>query len=142
MKLIDFIPDHAVELQTHLTDGDVRKDSAYIEEIANHKSNWSLTDNGHLIFSSGVYPLWDGVGEAWFLPALTLTKNKLSAIKIIRKKLEELSNEFGFRRIQATCDAEIERDIRFAKFFGFQSEGRLRRYGLEGQDYIMMARLF
>ena len=142
MKLIDFIPDHAVELQTHLNDGDVRKDSAYIEEIANHKSNWSLTDNGHLIFSSGVYPLWDGVGEAWFLPALTLTKNKLSAIKIIRKKLEDLSNEFGFRRIQATCDAEIERDIRFAKFFGFQSEGRLRRYGLEGQDYIMMARLF
>ena len=139
---VDFLPEHAQELQQHLEPDDLRRDPDYCAQIADQDSAWSFMRNGHLLFCCGIYPVWPGVGEAWFLPSEDLKKYKKSVVKFVLSKINMRAKEYNLKRIHATINAGIETDARFAQFLGFKIEGRMRNYGLKGEDYYMMARYF
>ena len=51
----------------------------------------------------------------------------------------ETENELD--RIQASVSADVPTAIRFAKWLGFENEGLMRQYGVDGGDYYRMARI-
>lgn len=110
--------------------------------ISEYDSSWSLIDNGHLIFSCGIYPIWDGLGEAWFLPSQDLGKHKFRTIKILLDRIDFIADKFQMKRIQATADCEIPRDRKFLELVGFEVEARMKRYGVNGNDFYLMTRFF
>ena len=142
IEVVHFEPEHSEELLQHLPADDKRRDAEYATMISEYDSSWSLIDNGHLIFSCGIYPIWDGLGEAWFLPSQDLGKHKFRTIKILLDRIDFIADKFQMKRIQATADCEIPRDRKFLELVGFEVEARMNRYGVNGNDFYLMTRFF
>ena len=71
-------------------------------------------DNGHLIGAAGIFPLWQGVGEAWFL---------------------------GASRVgQAAMRSDWPELKRWARFLGMEHEGHMPMYGANKLDYERYAK--
>ena len=62
-------------------------------------------------------------------------------LKNIKKYLEDIINEKNYQRIQASIRADFKDGIRFAEWFGMESEGLMRKYGPDGKDYLRLARI-
>ncbi|WP_341713785.1 hypothetical protein [Erythrobacter sp.] len=92
-------------------------------------------DNGHLVGAAGIFPLWEGVGEAWLLGADRMKRHPLSAGRMVRRRLHEIANAHGMWRVQAAMRSDWPELARWAKFLGMKHEGTMRRYGVDGQDY-------
>lgn len=60
-------------------------------------------------------------------------------LRLFKDVMDELSVKYG--RIQATVDASNRRNVRFAEKMGLKIEGTLRQFGMDGNDYYMMAQL-
>ena len=141
-EVVHFQPEHCDELLQHLPEDDIRRGDQYVSAIAEKDSSWSLLDNGHLIFSCGIYPIWDGVGEAWFLPSEKTRQHKISTVKILLDRIDYVAERFNLQRVQATADCEIPRDKKFLELLDFKVEARMKRYGPTRHDFYLMARFF
>lgn len=142
IEVVHFEPEHSEELLQHLPENDMRRDPRYAAIIAEYDTSWSLISNGHLIFCCGIYPIWEGMGEAWFLPSPTLAKYKIATVKILLDRLYFIADKFQLQRIQATADCEIPRDKKFLELVGFKEEARMKRYGPNKNDFYLMTRFF
>ncbi len=79
---------------------------------------WVLEDENGMIACFGATILWPGVCEVWF--SLIRKDRSITAIRTIRRFLEEQGKRFGVRRFHATISDDIGR--KFVKFFGFKLE--------------------
>ena len=144
-KLVDFVPGHAAALQSRPAARKYSEIGAMKEEmvkqmaVAGHA--FSLLTNGHLIASGGIYPIWPGFGEAWFLSSDMVVKHKRPVIVQLKKHIDALSKEHEYHRIQATAREDFTVGQRFLEFLGFEREGLLRNYGPDKSDHYMYARI-
>ena len=99
-------------------------------------------DNGHLVGAAGIFPLWEGVGEAWFLGASRVGKHQLRVARLVRKGLLRVADEQGLWRVQAAMRSDWPELARWARFLGMEHEGTMRRYGANGLDYERYARVW
>ena len=148
IKVVSFIAEHAEDLiqQGHrdfgsLADADTTMKPYYNVVAGQPAMAYSMIDDGHLIASSGIYEIWDGVGEAWLLPSTRLLEKPRKAVKAVRSFLHEISERENFRRVQATVHSDFTRGKRFLEWLGFENEGTLRNYGPDGADHIIYARI-
>ncbi len=142
MELIHFNAAHGEQLLEHLPDDDPRRDPRYIGIMSEYESAWSLIDGDDLIFSCGIYPIWDGVGEGWFLPSDLTEEYKFATVRSVNNVFDFVCEKFGITRVQATTDCEIPRDRKFLEVVGFEVESKLRQYGANGHDFWMMTRFY
>tara|TARA_Y100000310_G_scaffold74344_1_gene70458 strand:- start:218 stop:667 length:450 start_codon:yes stop_codon:yes gene_type:complete len=144
-RIVEFVPEHADDLWE-------REDSLATAErglmkreiivnMARAGHAFSLLTKGHLIAAGGIFPIWDGFGEAWFIPSNLIKAHKRQVIEQLREHVERLSREDGYRRLQATARTDFAVGQRFLEFLGFEREGRLRKYGPDGADHYLYARL-
>lgn len=81
------------------------------------------------------------MGESWGFVGKNIAKHKKAVLILSRKFLDDVFDEYEMRRLQSTCRADIETHIRYLEYMGFEREGLLRRFGRNGEDYIMYARV-
>lgn len=93
-----------------------------------------------IIGCAGVRPLWHGVGEAWMCASPLLMSYQIGTIKAMQKMFDDIISRNGYVRIQCIVNENIHRGMPFAKFFGFQVEGLLRKY-FNNEDYILLSRI-
>ena len=93
-------------------------------------------ENGHVIASAGVYPMWDGVGEGWFIAADKLEANHIAGVaRQLKNGLRQIAEEQALHRVQAAVRSDWEKAIRLVRFLGMEHEGRMRKYSADGADY-------
>jgi len=146
MIMVDYKPEHIESI----LDGDMskmaRKSFGMAEDIAHGLVAPGLAFtgliDGYVIASAGIKPLWPGVGEAWIVASDNMPKKKLSVIKLIRENFDRMIQDNNFVRVQAGVRYDWPEAKRFAEFLGFEHEGIMKKYGLDGQDYYRMARVF
>jgi hypothetical protein len=144
-KIVAFEGDHAFDLIARNTSkatadyGHMIKE--YIEAMELPGHGYSLMKNGHLIASAGVYPVWEGLGEAWVVPSDLIYRYKIELVKQINHYFRELLEKHNYRRVQATVRADFETGHRFIEFFGFKRESLLKSYGPDGADHVQYALL-
>lgn len=103
---------------------------------------WAAFEDGwRAVGAGGVVPLWRSVGEAWMYLSPWIYRHPTVFAKIVRLALDGLAAQYRWERIQAPIPAHLQRHRRFARWLGFVEEGLLRRYGPEGADYVMTARV-
>tara|TARA_R100000808_G_scaffold12567_1_gene31270 strand:- start:1954 stop:2400 length:447 start_codon:yes stop_codon:yes gene_type:complete len=145
IRLIDFVPDHAEELfakSTSLATSDSKFTlRRWLENLERKDRAFTLMDNGHLIVSGGIHPIWKGMGEAWLIPSDEIKNHKIRMIKILRDHIDRITIEDDLRRLQATVRADYEPALRFIEFLGFKKEGLLKAYSPAGVDHYMYARV-
>lgn len=100
--------------------------------------------DGELLGAAGLMPLWRGRASAWAL--LSASIQRADMIPIHRAILWFLNVHQGlsdsrFRRIETTVRQDWPQAHRWARMLGFQQEGILRCFDIEGHDYAMYARV-
>lgn len=146
MRVVPFEPDHLRrldprEMEARLFAAIPSDLDAYARAMDQPGLSFTgLADDGTVIGCAGVRPLWRGVGQAWAL----LSVHAPHAFKAVhRAALAGLADAFatgGFHRVQISVAVDFPAGLRWAGRLGFEVEGRMRRYGMTGDDHYLMAR--
>lgn len=102
---------------------------------------FTIWDGGAPVAAGGVVVLWKGVGEAWLHLSQWFPEHPLSAFRIVRQLLNAIIHDAQLRRVQAPIRLDMPANIRLVEHLGFEPEGILKRWGPEGADYVMYARM-
>ena len=63
------------------------------------------------------------------------------ASRYLRRHLAPVLAGNRVRRASCVLAADVNEPLRWLKFLGFELEGRLRRYGVDGQDFLVLSYL-
>ena len=102
---------------------------------------WTGFHNDQPIVCGGINPIWEGVADVWIIMKKGSNKHKFFMLKNIKEKFEETITKRNYHRVQAVVRSDFTHGLRFAKWFNMTSEGVMKKYGPDGKDYIMVARI-
>ena len=84
----------------------------------------------------GVHEVFKGSGVAWAWIDKNIPKACVRRVAmLLRKHFHEKVERHGFHRIQADVEVGLEKAERFVRFLGFESEGIMKAFGPDKQDY-------
>ena len=98
--------------------------------------------DGRVVMSAGIFPEWQGRGRAWILADMRRGRLPLRAWVLLRREIRAIlrrAEACGYRRIDATVDADFAGGIAFAESLGFVVEGLAEQYGPDGRDHLYYA---
>tara|TARA_R100001163_G_scaffold1414_4_gene2270 strand:+ start:957 stop:1394 length:438 start_codon:yes stop_codon:yes gene_type:complete len=134
-------PAHLLEIHNSgAIEGQLGADQVY--------DNWQLYKNGDafvgksgskIIAAAGVMDMWPGVGEGWAM--LTPDAAGLSVVRKFKEMFDLILIANNYHRIQATVRADFVKGIRFAQWLGFESEGLMKKFDQDQNDFIRMAKI-
>lgn len=139
-----YTPDHAAAIQLRAAD------QAFVDGLgpmaipiamglARHPGIALLAD-GEVVACGGVVIIWPGVGEAWMRTSPLLERYPVASLRLTKQFLNTAANCLKLRRMQCTVRKGYAPAIKWAERLGFASEGVLRGFGPDGEDYIMFSR--
>ena len=98
--------------------------------------------NGKPIFSAGMKMIWGQVAEGWVIASSDMWKYPLGVAKAIKKDFARVAKENNITRVQTSIRADFKEGLRFAEWLGLEEEGLMKKFGFDGSDQYMYARLF
>jgi hypothetical protein len=104
-------------------------------EIFTAWDGWSIIGMG------GITQLWNGVGEAWVILTEQIKERRMWLIRTVRDFMCVALSRLDLHRLQAVCRNDSAKAQRFAISLGFQCESLLSKYGEDGSDYWLYARI-
>jgi len=145
VKLVGYRPEHAISFTALLAEKG-RRDHPDFSTWAtarggDHPAVTLIDDHGEPVVCAGIMHLWESVGQVWMIASIDAKAIAKTLTVYSRRILDGWWDHFGYRRLQATVDADTEVSRRFAEHMGFRPEGTLRRYGPGDVDQIMYARV-
>ena len=102
---------------------------------------WTLRVGETVVGSGGLVMLWPGVAHAWVIPSRDIQRYPKATVVAVRRKLREIVRSHKLRRIQAEVQTDYAVGRRFIESFGFQPEGEMRFFGVNGETYTRYALL-
>jgi hypothetical protein len=97
--------------------------------------------NGRVLGCVGVLPLWTGVMDLWMYIGKDAFKEKKQVLEILNIYMGELIKKYKIHRLQAMVKSDYVAGLRFAKFFGFESEGEAKQYGPNKENFTRVAKI-
>ena len=98
--------------------------------------------NDNPIFAAGMKMVWGQVAEGWVIATSEMWKHPLSVAKAIKKDFARVAKENNITRVQSAIRKDFSEGQRFAEWLGLEKEGLMRKWGFDGSDQYMYARLF
>jgi len=98
--------------------------------------------DGKPIFAAGMKIIWDGVAEGWVLATKDALDHPIAVAKAIKKDFARIAKENNINRVQSAVRANYTTGLKFAKWLGLEEEGLMKKFGFDGSDQYMYARLF
>jgi len=92
-----------------------------------------------IVYAGGVFPLWPGVGSAWFLIDREFSKHVKREVWSFVRHIKEFLNALSLHRIQADISCTQPAALRLVKLLGFKFEGNMIAYGADQTDYARWA---
>ena len=135
-KLIDFQPEHIPLI------GDPTPINVACHLAEHSQASLTLIKNEQYLAAYGLYALGKTVAQAWMLvnPDYRHSHAK-SILRHAQEELERWQISEGFNRVQITIEFTNAGFVRWSKLLGFELEGLMRKYGQDGQDHFLMARI-
>jgi len=97
-------------------------------------------DDGVVVGIVGVIVTRPGCASAWALLSDSINAYPIETTHVIIDLCDGFAEEYDLRRMDMLCNADNNRNVRWAKILGFMLEGRLKHFGDDGQDLLIMAR--
>ena len=145
MIIIDFEADHAKEILNGSVNNEKIRPaievSQFVETMVVKNLSFTGVLNGQIIACGGIYPIWDGVGDAWFIGTNMVFNHPIKVTKIVKKYLIELMSGNNFHRVQAYVRHDWEDAQRWIEVLGMQKEGIVRKYSPDGRDHILFSKV-
>lgn len=145
MYLIPFKSDHAKIMMSQGTNAaQIGMEPDHYEVFNNlefeNLSFTAIADNS-FICSAGIVPMWQGVFEGWFIGSNKIWDHPVLAARAIKKGMKQLYQDNNITRLQTAVRADFPMGIKFAKWLGFEDEGLMKKYDMEGKDFYRYARI-
>jgi RimJ/RimL family protein N-acetyltransferase len=86
--------------------------------------------------------VWGQVAEGWVIATNEMWKYPLATAKAIKKDFARVAKEHNIQRVQTGIRKDFKQGIRFAEWLGLEREGLMRKWGFDGSDQYMYARIF
>tara|TARA_Y100001972_G_scaffold114747_1_gene150674 strand:- start:158 stop:598 length:441 start_codon:yes stop_codon:yes gene_type:complete len=145
MIIVDFESDHAKELYDGIINDDRNRPpimiSQFVDEVVVKNLAFTGVLNGKIIACGGIYPIWNGVGDAWFIGSNVIYEYPILVTKTVKKYLDELMDLNNFHRVQAYVRHDWQEAQRWIKVLGMQNEGTARKYSTDGRNHILFAKV-
>ena len=123
-------------------------DKHYINVDGNAKNleqnNLAFTGvvNNNPIFAAGMKMIWGQVAEGWVIATSDMWKYPLGVAKAIKKDFAKVAKENNITRVQSAIRKDFKQGLRFAEWLGLEEEGLMKKFGFDGTDQYMYARIF
>ena len=98
--------------------------------------------NDNPIFAAGMKMIWGQVAEGWVIATSEMWKHPLGVAKAIKKDFARVAKENNITRVQSAIRKDFSEGQRLAEWLGLEKEGLMRKWGFDGSDQYMYARLF
>jgi len=98
--------------------------------------------NNKPIFAAGMKMIWGQVAEGWVIASSDMWKHPLGVAKAIKKNFARVAKEHNIKRVQTAIRKDFAQGKRFAEWLGLENEGLMRKFGFDGSDQYMYARIF
>ena len=138
LKIHKYHKDHVKDINLPYALSGVSRDA-----LTDHDDivGYTLMDKDVILCIGGVHNMWQGVGEAWLVVSEEGFLRPMTIAKYVAGMFEVLESENDFKRIQASVSMQDDVALRFVQWLGFDEEGVMRKYGLDGSDYARFARV-
>lgn len=139
MEIVPFRPEH---LQTIILQdaqswmGPMLK-PGYGEALVQGGPCFTAIADGQVLACSGVIRMWDNRDQAWALISSQAGPHFIGIYRGMRRFLDM----HDARRVEATVDADFLEGHRLMRMLGFQHEGLMRAYLMDGRDCDLYARI-
>ena len=94
------------------------------------------------IFAAGMKMIWGQVAEGWVIATQDVWQHPIAVAKAIKKDFARVARENNITRVQSAIRKDFSEGQRFAEWLGLEKEGLMRKWGFDGSDQYMYARLF
>jgi len=144
--IVRFTKEHVNYLRTILTKLDTELNSEkYVNRLTEYKNTaYTVLDrNSDILFSGGIMPLWEGVGQCWTLiPEQTRKNHKFTLHKASKQLINQIQKQYNFHRIQTEVEDGFTNGHLWAKRFGFINEGPMYCYGPDKKTFYRYAIIY
>jgi hypothetical protein len=114
--------------------GKIKRNAARSETITVYKGDDILAITGLLLIHPGMAEIWSVTGKP-------VDENKVLFAKVSVLVIDTWIRKYGLHRLQANVFVEHERSIEWLEWLGFEREGRMRKFGINGDDFYGYARV-
>lgn len=115
---------------------------AQLEAQAECGPAYTIMVDGVAMACFGAVEIYPGVAEAWLLRDNRIAAYRVSMGRNSRMFFDQLGTAMKLRRCQMSVDVSFPSAIRYAEWCKFEIEGVMRKFGIGGQDNLMMARIY
>lgn len=100
---------------------------------------WTAMLGGRILACSGITRLQYYMGEAWAVFDRDFFEMSDLNIRQCLVRIGRAMRQVELQRVQATTEVGFDRADEFLTRLGFVREGKLKKYGSDGQDHYMYA---
>jgi len=111
---------------------------AYARELMKAGPAFAVVDGVRVLACCGVVTIWNGVGHAW---AMLSGDVGARGLLFVTRCSRAFFDGCDYHRVQTHVDCDFHNGCDWAKLLGFKNEGRMERYGPDGRDCFMFARV-
>jgi len=143
-RVESFLPQHAYDMELEDKERWMSA-NGFDQFVVSHYMTgpaWTLFKNDRIVTCGGISIYWQGVGEAWVLTSPLFYENRFTVHRLTRAHLAQVSLLYKLHRVQAVADPNDPKAVQWLETLGFTFEGLMRKYGPDGRDYKLYARLF
>lgn len=135
-KIKTYAPGDVFNLDAIEKEFDLREQDSLA--LSRNVNAYSVFDRGRIVAVFGFSRIFAHSYELWTLLSAELRETPLATCKVCKNVLRSIPVA---TRIQMTTRADLRCGERWAKFLGFEKEGVMKRYGPDGADHILYARI-
>lgn len=134
MTVVEFKQEHLKQLNPK---------ACHIGEMPQLVMTYALTilDTGKPVAIFGGFLFIPGVIHFWGLVSEEVKQKPFSFHKTVKKMITYYEKNQKPRRVQIDVKADYEEGKRWAQALGFEYEGTMKRYGVNGEDFHLYARM-
>ena len=96
---------------------------------------------GEIIGCAGIIPIWPGVGHAWVTMGTNYKKHRIWVHKNVVNFMDKIIDGMELHRVQANVVCEFIPGVQWLERMGFKLEGKMSKYGPDGEDHYLYARI-
>ena len=119
--------------------GIIKNGKERMDLLSQTGSCFTMIFNGKILGVVGWLEFWPGMCELFVLPTIYLPEAGVVFAKAMKKRLHSFEKIKKFQRIQVRS-VKDKLHIRWLSWLGFNIEGTLKNYGVDGEDFLMWAR--
>lgn len=118
----------------------------YPKLVPDPKTSYTVLWDDKIVAVGGIAMLWEGVGELWMILTKDSKRNGiygLVAFDVIRKKIDEIIEEYNIYRAQAPVRVDFYQAIKMMEALNFKNEtpNGMKNYCPDGCDVYMYAKV-